>query len=962
MLTQDVTIKDGRVRMKDSIMECPYCKSTFQKDHVRTRMKKAGKDQQSFYSTKHCPNCDKRITLRDDNPNIESINTRLSKLRTYCNYCKMNGQFDEYRDAMGEILELQKQIEDMRNGEMKTKDAKNFMGERSFQTYEAWKRACKQIDPNVKFEGDKDICQAGKIGEWDGNEGIIYNTKDTKKLMKDAASVALKGLDKIRKQMKDRKTKDWVSPEQDPQMEYISTYKGLKIFRYKKTGRYYGYTQKGDILIDGAKYRSDVESKIDWWHSFDSKTKDGSEEKFRVKDAEVKRWQTGEYYITKGGNDEIVWSPREWKWINRIQGGFLANQPKGWLFANKSQAERVLREEVTDSKTKDATNYNGERVFQTYEAWKRACRQIDPNVKFDGDIDICQAGKIGEWDGDKGIIYNTKDSKKLMKDDVSEERLHLITSWGKYDFYYDKEINKVVAWNTYTGNYDLSVPATAKGFNKNLHLGTVENMKRKLSKDSKTKDSKPTTKDWLDPQAEPLSDKVVIKMKEIYKRTKEDNIYDLFSDATQALGISGKIKEDVRILTLQGANYRHTEQFVFTDSKPTAKDSLTYVTTYKGFEIFSSDINLTDKFLTTSKGTYLAAKTLEDLKKEIDSKPSAKDKALKALDSLKRRMKDAFGSNIEEQQKEFDTRNIEEETIKNNAFRKVVFTGNTLQLVLMSLLPNEDIGMEVHDKVDQFFRIEKGEGLLEIEGQGSQPVKDGFSILITAGTKHNVKNIGSEPLKLYTIYGPPNHPADRLQNTKAEAVKEEEESKKVIGDRKTKDADYYAIVNKKTGQVLSTANSEAEAKDELNGITVSNRNEYIIKKTNTPPKEWSMKDSKKTKDDYKSDKKYYVDILNNLRSQLRTVESDIKRSKVDANLGSLFSRKKKLIEEIDKMKHWEDSIKTKDADPIDKIKDLLQNGYSLKEAILKTEKSIGRQLNAFEAAEAVALTKKMKGK
>ena len=184
-------------------------------------------------------------------------------------------------------------------------------------------------------------------------------------------------------------------------------------------------------------------------------------------------------------------------------------------------------------------------------------------------------------------------------------------------------------------------------------------------------------------------------------------------------------------------------------------------------------------------------------KKMKDNLPSAKDKALKALDSLKRRMKDAFGSNIEEQQKEFDTRNIEEETIKNNAFRKVVFTGNTLQLVLMSLLPNEDIGMEVHDNVDQFFRIEKGEGLLEIEGQGSQPVKDGFSILITAGTKHNVKNIGSETLKLYTIYGPPNHPADRLQNTKAEAVKAEEESKKVIGDKKTKDADYYAIVNKK---------------------------------------------------------------------------------------------------------------------------------------------------------------------
>lgn len=115
MLAQDVTVKDGMVRIKDSMMECPYCKSTFQKDHSRTRMKKWGKDQQSFYTTRHCPNCDKRITLRDDNPDVESIERRLSKLRTYCNYCKMNGQFDEYRDAMSEMLELQKQIEDMRS-------------------------------------------------------------------------------------------------------------------------------------------------------------------------------------------------------------------------------------------------------------------------------------------------------------------------------------------------------------------------------------------------------------------------------------------------------------------------------------------------------------------------------------------------------------------------------------------------------------------------------------------------------------------------------------------------------------------------------------------------------------------------------------------------------------------------------------------------------------------------------
>ena len=512
-------------KTKDSIMECPHCKSTFQKDHVRTRMRKWGKD--SFYSTRHCPNCDKRIMLRDDNPDIESVNTRLSKLRTYCNYCKMNGQFDDYRDAMGEILELQKQIEDMRNGEMSTK-------------------------------------------------------------------------------------------------------------------------------------------------------------------------------------------------------------------------------------VKDATNYNGEKVFQTYEAWKRACKQIDPNVKFEGDRDICQAGKVGEWDGDKGIIYNTKDSDQ--------------------DFY------------------------------------TVK-----------------------------------------------------------------------------------------------------------------------------------------------DSKPTAKDKLLKGLDSLKRRVKDAFGMNIEEKQKEFDVRNIEKETIENNAFRKVIFTGNTLQLVLMSLLPNEDIGMEVHDKVDQFFRVEEGEGLLEIKDQGTYPLKAGSSMLVTAGTQHNVINNGSEPLKLYTLYGPPNHPADRLQNTKAEAVKEEEKNKVFGGDKKTKDINYKSKLMELKGRLLEQKKGGASTIEIRNTLEEIKEVESIIR--NNP-----SFDSKKTKDKisvykYKGFTYEYDNENSNKVSFIKTPSGKVIKEYAPNAMPTITGVNGKIDAYIKQVVH---DKKTKDASPADSIKNLLQKGYSLKEAILETEKSIGRQLNAFEAAEAVAVSKKMR--
>lgn len=118
--------------------------------------------------------------------------------------------------------------------------------------------------------------------------------------------------------------------------------------------------------------------------------------------------------------------------------------------------------------------------------------------------------------------------------------------------------------------------------------------------------------------------------------------------------------------------------------------------------------------------------------------------------------------------------NIEENTVANNDFRRVLFTGSHSQLVLMNLKPGEDIGMEIHDQVDQFFRIEAGEGKLVMNGE-EQSFKDGDAFIVPAGTQHNIINTSMElPLKLYTIYSPPNHPDGTVHHTRQEAMAAEE--------------------------------------------------------------------------------------------------------------------------------------------------------------------------------------------
>jgi mannose-6-phosphate isomerase-like protein (cupin superfamily) len=113
---------------------------------------------------------------------------------------------------------------------------------------------------------------------------------------------------------------------------------------------------------------------------------------------------------------------------------------------------------------------------------------------------------------------------------------------------------------------------------------------------------------------------------------------------------------------------------------------------------------------------------------------------------------------------------IEEQTLKNTYFRQVLFTGKHAQLVVMCLGPGEDIGDEVHQGVDQFFRIEEGEAKFILNEKHECLARNGDAVVVPAGTYHNVINSSKTvPLKLYTIYSPPNHPAGTVHKTRAEA-------------------------------------------------------------------------------------------------------------------------------------------------------------------------------------------------
>lgn len=119
--------------------------------------------------------------------------------------------------------------------------------------------------------------------------------------------------------------------------------------------------------------------------------------------------------------------------------------------------------------------------------------------------------------------------------------------------------------------------------------------------------------------------------------------------------------------------------------------------------------------------------------------------------------------------------NIEQATKQNNNFRTALWTGNHLQLTLMSINAGEDIGLECHPNLDQFLRIEQGQGLVKMGTSKDnldfrRKVSDDYAIFVPAGTWHNLINTGKKPLKLYSIYAPPQHPKGTVHKTKKEAM------------------------------------------------------------------------------------------------------------------------------------------------------------------------------------------------
>lgn len=116
--------------------------------------------------------------------------------------------------------------------------------------------------------------------------------------------------------------------------------------------------------------------------------------------------------------------------------------------------------------------------------------------------------------------------------------------------------------------------------------------------------------------------------------------------------------------------------------------------------------------------------------------------------------------------------NIEDETKKNDNFRKVLFTGKNSQLVVMSIAPGEDIGEEVHHNIDQFIRIEEGSAKFVLDGEETE-AEDDWAVVVPAGTMHNVINTGETPLKVYTIYSPPEHADGTVHKTRKDAMEDE---------------------------------------------------------------------------------------------------------------------------------------------------------------------------------------------
>ncbi len=837
LLTEIGKIENGRIFTKDdSLFECPHCKSIFEKNFAKDKMKKWGKDKQMFYTTKHCPNCDRRILMKDQNKDV--LQRKIERLRQYANQCRITGDLEEHREALKEIANLEAEFRSLIDN-LTIKDAAAValkgLGEvrkqmkdgslmEKYKGYEIWSTFG---GVNIKDDRGKvfNIASSGDL------QGAILKAKskidklqmmeaggpfpisnDSKPTAKDKL---LKDLDSLRKDMK--RTKDAGKVEVKRQSDIGSNRWGIYVNGKLVEGGFFSKEVAEETAsknYGGAKDTA-LRSLDSLKRSVKRKTKDENEEE-------------GLYYYKQWrvyGNNGKWTATRKFLGKTGSPGrGEVKITAKSFEEA-KSKIDDYIRQLGHDKKTKDINPPSeSERIKNDFESGRKDDRKITKDVWIDEykgykiivnefgsttfEFTIQKNGKdvykgvketlLGARATARRLIDQNKVSDSKTKDKKIKDgtRHYHVEKYANEKYYVEDPEG-----GDETGPFPSGIMAQIEMDKRNDEYEKKHAYKYNI-KDKKTKD-------------------VILSPKDTYNKIRNFDKIALqgFARRIGYPELSDLKKMDTSSIIAELISFLHGEkgdQFLenpnnFKDSKPTAKDKMLKdldslkrrvedAMSYKvkdawlykvqvgntggwSFPSFSEALSYA-KSMAVQNNTVVRIYPLHSADNKIRV---INEKGQVAGFEITR---DTFGMNTEEQQKEFDTRNIEEETIKNNAFRRVVFTGNTLQLVLMSLLPNEDIGMEVHDNVDQFFRIEEGEGLLEIEGQGSQPVKAGFSILITAGTKHNVKNIGSEPLKLYTIYGPPNHPADRLQNTKAEAIEAE---KVAVGDKKTKDQENYKV-------------------------------------------------------------------------------------------------------------------------------------------------------------------------
>jgi len=604
------------------LIACPKCNAQFQRDVIRPRMRKWGKDQSSFYTTKHCPHCDGRITLRDDNPNVETLKKRIDQLERYKINCRITGDLEEFRETEEEIKAVKQQIESIRAG---VGDSHSVSIYGINMTVNQGKNG--YFAASAKYNG-----KTYTVVEGTEEEAVGHLVKE---IHEKEGTVDMKTRDAIvnicpicNKRFYEEATRNEINSHADEEIEKLKTspigsirlkfmIQNLEAFRRKALNTVTDSKTKdaATVALKQIKNLKRSIAKDTALRALDSlkkavkrKTKDQDNEKI-------------EAYGVKGNSNT--------KWRR--------------IFSNRTEMMKWV---------------------ESNNAEIQGTRKAEPNERV-GNVD------------------------KKIKDELYDVTLNLK---GENHYYHNIDApTPDVARTKCVSSLELKA-GKVKGSLQNEFDGSKNNVEVKKVKtgDKKTKDQ----------------DNIKEKLIAFFKANPNPGDDKVHAFAEQNGIDPHKLEEEI-------------------------------------YKIVTEHVGMV---------------------KDVDPEPTHESY-------------ESFGNTVFEKTPEFDVRNIEKETVENNAFRKVLFTGKNIQLVLMSLLPEEDIGMEVHADVDQFFRIEKGEGILEVKGQGKQLLQDGSSIVIKAGTQHNIKNIGEEPLKLYTLYSPPNHPPDRLQSTKQEAVDEEKTAK-----------------------------------------------------------------------------------------------------------------------------------------------------------------------------------------